>query len=124
MLDSIKKFLNHERYQVVAVLIVIFVVLFFQACESTCKSVLNPGTKINRAELQAEYELYKTQFESRLSELDKQDELKSLLSEQAILFTSTGSINPVGLMASVFAILGVGATVDNIRRRKSEKEST
>lgn len=121
ILKKLKLWLNHERYQVVSVVLVIVFVIWIQGCPSTCTSLLDETRKVTRNELQAELDLLHTRAADRVETLDQQDLLKGAIAENALLFTTTGTFNPVGLMTVVFSILGVGATVDNIRRRKDAR---
>jgi len=121
MLQKVKLLLNHERYQVVTITIVLFFMMYLQGCPSKCQSMLTENHSVTRGELKAEVDLLLARAADRIETLDQQDAFKQLVSENALLFTSAGTINPVGLMTAAFSILGIGATVDNIRRRKDEK---
>jgi len=121
MLSKLKLWFNHERYQIITVLIVIAFIGWIQGCPSTCKSLLDDTKQVTRNELAAELDLLHTRAADRVETLDQQDLLKGAIAENALLFSTTGTVNPVGLMTVVFSILGIGATVDNIRRRKDAK---
>jgi len=124
MLDKIKALLNHERYQMIAVVVICFFIIWLQGCPSTCNSLIDETRKVTRNELQAEIDLILARAADRVDSIEKQDAIKIALAQNAVLFTTTGTINPVGLVTTVFGILGLGATVDNIRRRKEEKKVT
>jgi len=76
---------------------------------------------VTRDELHDELSFIIAQAETRFKSLDRQDELKQLITDQALLFAQGGAINPIGLLTANAALLGIGATVDNVRRRKKEK---
>lgn len=116
-LTKLKKLLNHERYQVVGVCVIIIFFVWFFGCESKVRSLTNPQVLVTRPELNAEVDFYLAQAEIRFNDLDKQDEFKRFLVEKTLIVTEGGSVNPYGIMATVLGIVGVGATVDNVRKR-------
>jgi len=117
-LTNLKNLFNHERYFIIAIIIVIIILLWMFGCVSTVVSLQDPDRKITRAELQNELDTIYNQAEIRFQQLDQQDEFKKFLLEKAILFAEGGTINPIGLVTAIAGILGVGATVDNVRKRK------
>lgn len=124
MLEKLKALMNHERYQLITVVVVLGFVVWLQGCPSQVPSLIDESRRVTRVEYQAEIDLFLARAAVGAESLDKQDALKAALAQNAVLFTTTGTINPVGLVTTVFGILGLGATVDNIRRRKEEKKVT
>lgn len=124
MLKKILTFLNHERYQVVAITICIISVLIVASCRSKCQSILDPTKRVTRGELIAEIEYVNKIAESRLDELDRDALLLSRILEQSLLLAETGGLNYNGLIPLVFSVLGVGAIVDNVRKRSDIKKLT
>lgn len=120
---DIKAFLNHERYQVVAIFTICVLLLWLYSCDSKVRSLEHPGTRITRGELEAEVDLYLARVESRIRSLNRQDEIKQLIINNAVLFAEGGAVNPYGVMASIIGILGIGATVDNVRKRITIREN-
>lgn len=120
---DIKAFLNHERYQVIAVFAMCILLLGLYSCESKVRSIEDPRTRVTRSELEAEVDLYLARVKSRIRDLDRQDKIKQLIVNNAVLFAESGTINPYGVMAALIGILGIGATVDNIRKRITIREN-
>ena len=120
----IKEFLNHNRYQVVTTVMVCLVLVWTYACQPQVASLRSPSVKVSRAELQLELEQIIAQAEIRFIDLDKQDQLRQTLFEHTALWATTGTINPVGVWLSIGAILGLGATTDNVRRRITDKKKS
>lgn len=118
MFKKITDFLNHERYQAIAIALICALLVWLYSCESKVRSVQNPSVMVTRSELSTEVDYYLSQVEIRLVSLDRQDELKQLLTTQALLFAQGGQINPYGVIAAVLGIIGVGATIDNVRKRQ------
>lgn len=116
-MNTLKNLLNHERYQTIAVAIMIGLLIWFYGCESKVASLTNPGTQVTRAELKIELNTLLASAEYRYAQLDQQDKLKSMLIEHALLIGQTGAFNPYGLLAMLAGTIGIGATVDNVRKR-------
>lgn len=116
-MNTLKNLLNHERYQTIAVAIMIGLLIWFYGCESKVASLTNPGTQVTRAELKIELNTLLASAEYRYAQLDQQDKLKSMLIEHALLIGQTGTFNPYGLLAMLAGTIGIGATVDNVRKR-------
>lgn len=117
-LTKLKDLINHERYQTIAILVVVIFLLWFFGCESKVRSLTNPQTLVSRTELSAEVDFYLAQVEIRFRDLDRQDEFKRILTETATIAAQGGNINIVGLILANLGVLGVGAAVDNVRKRK------
>lgn len=114
---------NHERYQSIATIVALGLLIWFFGCESKVESVITPNKKVTRGELRIELDGIVDLIGLRATDLDKQDELKQLLLKNALLIAQGGTVNPVGVITTVAAVLGVGAAVDNVRKRKEIKTS-
>lgn len=115
---------NGERYQTICFIAIIILLFFVLSCNSTTRSLQNPDLKVNRDELIAEFDFLSAQMAIRIKDLDKQDAFKQMLTDQAALVSSGGSINPAGLITTVAALFGFGAVIDNVRKRKVIKTNT
>lgn len=110
-----KAWLKQHLAEIITIAPMLLIVLFAYGCEPKVRSVLHPEHKVTRGELQAELDNYLTLTELRFHNLQKQEQFRQLLFEQAVLLGSGGTINPVGLITTVMSILGVGAVIDNRR---------
>jgi len=117
MTQKILDFLNHERYQVIAVVVCLLIIFGGLCCESKTRSLKDPTQKVTRDELQIEVNTFIAKAELRFKDLDRQDELKSLLYEHLMLWSTTGTFNPSALIPLLASVLGVGAVADNVRKR-------
>lgn len=115
---------NHERYQTISFLVVLVLLLWFFGCEPRCKSIIYPDQTVTRPELELEIESVIAKANIGYATLEKQEQLRDILLQQAMNSVSTGSFNPVALISSVAAVLGVGTAVDNVRKRKEIKRLT
>jgi len=87
-------------------------------CQPTTDSLITPGEQVTRAELNWEIESLMSKSKIRIDQLDRQQELRNLIFQQTIIAAETGAVNPIGLITSMLAVLGIGATADDIRLRK------
>lgn len=122
MLNKIKIFFNHERYQSISIAIVLILLLSIYGCPSTVESIRKPGTRINRSELENEVNYLLMMAEAKALQLNQQDELKNTLYQIGLTTAQTGTFNPIGLITTIAGIVGVGATADNIRKRRDIKK--
>lgn len=116
-------FASHNTGIVVGQLICFAVLIFAHGCESKVPSIVNPAQRINRGELQIEVDSFIAIASLRFKDLDKQDKFKTTLFEQVSLWAQGGAINPTGLMMMLFGIIGTGATVDNVTKRRRENNA-
>lgn len=122
MLDKIKIFLNHERYQSIAIGLIIILLGIMIGCQSKVTSIIHPTLQVTRSELQSELDNLLSAAELKFAALDQQDEIKATLYQVGMVTAQTGTFNPIGLITTIAGILGVGATVDNVRKRKVIKK--
>lgn len=121
ILDTI---LNHERYQMIACVAILVLAFLYIGCEPKCRSILNPEKKITIAEYNAELTVIKERAQSAELDLEQQRELLDFIYEHGLLIAQGSAINPISLLTGFGAILGIGATVDNVRKRKVIKKLT
>lgn len=119
---TILKFLNDNHWAAVAGIILIVGGIWFLGCQSTTKSLIDPAKKVTRGELQAEVNYLLAQAKVKLADLDRQDEIRRLIAEQATLFGSTGSFNPMGLLNLGVSVFAVGSALDARRKLKAATE--
>jgi len=123
--EKMKKLLstlfNHERYQTITIIVASLLLVVTWGCPGKAPSLLNPQKKVTRAELQNELDLMLIRANQGFARIDQVEEIKNLLFQQAIIAGQTGTVNPFALLTSVGTILGVGATIDNVRKRKEIK---
>jgi len=122
MWNKLKKLFNHDRYQMISVIAAMGFIGLLYGCETTAPSILLPGTKVTARELQAELELLTAKIDNSLADIEHKDKLKKFIYEQSLIVASSGTINPLALLTSLGTILGSGAAIDNIRKRKVIKK--
>jgi hypothetical protein len=113
---------NGERYQTVAAIVAILSLVWFFGCETEVPSVQNPEVKVCAPELEAELAMVLSKYEKRFRDIDRIDQFKALAFQQGQTLAAGGALNLPGLIGTVAAILGVGAIVDNTRKRAEIKK--
>ncbi|GAI98170.1 unnamed protein product [marine sediment metagenome] len=110
-------FIRHNQGMFIGGAIAAIVLIWAYGCESQVKSIVNPIVSVNRGELKAEVNNFIALAELRFADLDRQDETKKALFDIAIDFMQGGKINPAAVALTLGNILGLGAIIDNARKR-------
>lgn len=110
-------FIRHNQGLFVGGAIAIAVLIWTYGCESQVTSILYAPNLVNRGQLQIEVDTFIAQAELKFADLNMQDQLKSTLFETAITFMEGGSVNPAAVAIVIGNILGLGAIIDNVRKR-------
>lgn len=116
MAEKVKIMLRHNQFLTVAVIVVTVLMVWLFGCESTTQSPLRPETKVTRAELEVEVDMFKIKVQQSVKDLDRQDLFKQELFNVGVVIAQGGSINPVGTGITLLGILGIGAVADNRRK--------
>lgn len=113
-MKKILEVLNLNHWYIVGIALGVIFLLWLYGCESTTVSLIDPEKKVNRYELRAEADLLVARIENKFSDLDRQDEIKQLLLDQAAIFGQTGQFNPTGLLN---AFISIGAISFGLNQR-------
>lgn len=106
-----------DKYPIyIAMIICSVLILFSVSCPPTTKSILSPDEKVTGAELQLELEALMGTAKLRLADLQRQQEFRDLIMQNALLVIESGSFNPVGILTSLFAFYGVGSAANSTRK--------
>lgn len=106
-MHGILKFLNDNHWYLIAGCLAAGLFFWTYGCVSTTESLVKPGTKVNRAELQNELTYLIGLANSRGEDLDRQDQVKQAILDAGNIISQTGNFNPSGLlnlMATIGAI--------------------
>ena len=117
-METIKKILswtNENHWYIIAAIILCAILIWIYGCQSTVTSMMDPDKKINRDELKLETDYLIGQMQVKLADLDRQDEIKRLLLEQASIIATTGTFNPIGLINMA---LTIGAIAFGLNRNQ------
>lgn len=110
---------------IVSVLITVGFLLYCYSCESKVKSFNHDGQMVTRQELQLELNNFVNLAQIRFLDLDRQDQIKALILQNAMVLVQGSPFNPAGLLTGIAAIYGisqasvnVSRTVNNVRKKR------
>jgi len=118
------QFLNDNHWLFIFGIILLGLFFFLYGCESTVPSMRLDGIKVNRNELVDEVDFILAQAQTKLEDLDKQDEVRQLILDKAAMFSATGAFNPTGLLNILVSVGAIGTAVDARRKLKVIKQKT
>lgn len=113
MLEWIKKHVPSLITGVVTIVMVIFIV----GCPSRVMSIDGTNHKVTRAELQLQLNTILSTAEIRMLDLDKQDALRAIFFQNALVLLQGQPFNPLGLLTAIAGIYGVSQGACNIRKK-------
>ena len=117
-LTKLKEMLKDKWPFVISAICCVGFALYAFGCRPETKSLIHPGIKVDRSELNIEIDTLLAQYENRVADIERQEQLKKFIFEQTLVVAQGGSPNPVGILTALFAILGAGATADDVRLRR------
>lgn len=114
-----------DKYPIIFSLIICgLMLLYAYGCEPKTTSLIEPSRKVTRPELVTELDILIAKSDIAFSDLERQEKLRSLILQQTLTFHQTGIVDPVGLITSLMAVLGIGAVADDVRLRKKIKNNS
>jgi len=116
-MTKIWTYIRHNSGIVIGSAMIPFVLFYAISCQSVVVSGLQPGKKVNREELVAEVDFFLAQAEAKFNDLDRQDLVRDTIFNSVLDLAQGGAVNPAGLMLVIGNVLGLGAVIDNVRKR-------
>jgi len=121
------KTIKHYKSTSFAVIIAIILSVWLIGCQSTTESLVNPEEKVTKSVLEKEFEFLSSkvdanieeirlEYQKRLEDLKRQDDIKRAITEASAAVANSGTINPVGIITLLAAILGIGSIADNRKK--------
>jgi len=114
---KIWSFIRHNSGVVIGFSLLPFVLIYAYSCQSQVVSLVNTNRRITRPELIAEVDYFLAQAEARFEDLDRQDLVKGTIFNSLLELTQGGTVNPAGVALVIGNLLGLGAVLDNVRKR-------
>jgi len=97
-------------------LVTIGVLLYCYGCEPKVPSLNNTHELVNRQELQLELNHIISMAQLRMVDLEKQEQLRTIILQNALVLVEGQPFNPVGIVSAVAAIYGIASGSQNITR--------
>jgi len=105
-------------------LTILTVFLFWaHACQPAVKSLIAPGQKVTRPELQIELDTIIATAEFRMADLDQQEAFRDIIFKNALLMVEGGSLNPLGILTLLAGLYGVGRGTGDLVKKVKEKKN-
>jgi len=114
---KILAFLRHNSGIVIGISLGFFIVLYAYGCQSVVVSMIDPSKKVTRQQLVSEVDYFLSQAEARFADLDRQDLVKNTIFNSVLDLAAGGDVNPLGILTVLGNVVGLGAVIDNVRKR-------
>lgn len=116
-MKTIWRFIRHNSGICIGFILMPCILIYAYSCQSVVVSTLDPGKRITRPELVAEVELFLARAEAKFNDLDRQDLVKDTIFNSVLDLARGGQVNPAGIALIIGNALGLGAVIDNVRKR-------
>ena len=90
--------------------------VYVYGCEPKVQSLNSSHTLVNRQELQLELNHIINMAQLRMVDLDKQEELRTIILQNALILVQGQPFNPIGLITAAAAVYGIAQGGSNITR--------
>lgn len=117
MFEKAFKFVKHNFGICLGLFLAPFVLWYGFSCQSQVVSVMSPNRLVTRGELIAEVDAFLSLAEARFSDLDRQDLVRNTIFNSLSDLIKNNPTSPAGIALFVTNLLGVGAVLDNVRKR-------
>jgi len=97
-------------------LVTVSVLIFIYACEPKTQSLKREGVFVNRQELQLELKQLAGLAQIRMADLDKQEQLRAVILQNALILVQGQPFNPVGMITGIAALYGLGQAGCNVTK--------
>lgn len=121
---TLLKFCNDNHWFLIGGACIAAMTFWIYGCQSTVTSMIDPNQKINREQLQLETDYIIGQAKVKLQDLDRQDELKQLILDQAAIFGTTGTFNPMGLLNTLISIGAISFGLNRNQKLNALQKNT
>ncbi len=92
---------------IVTGLVLVSISFWLQSCEPQVQSLITPKRMVTRAELELELDNLIALAQLRMLNLDKQEQLRSLIINNSLILASGQPFNPIGILTGLAGIYGV-----------------
>ncbi len=92
---------------IITVLVCVGFFLYCYGCEAKTRSLIRTDKRVNRKELQLELDQFISMAQIRMVDLDKQEQLRAVVLQNALILVQGQPLNPLGILTGIAAIYGV-----------------
>ncbi len=121
---KIFNFIYKHWYQLIPGIILVGLFVFIYGCQSTTQSLTQPSRTVTRSELQIEINTLLETSQIRFEDLDRQDQLRNLILQNALVVAQGQPFNPLGMISGLLAVYGAGSAARDTRNIIKKKKGT
>lgn len=115
-------FIKDKLYVIIGFVLCFGFLIYAFGCQPKTKSLLDPTRKVTADELAGEIDLLLSRYDSRVIDIQKQQDVRNYILNQTLTIAQTGQINPLGIASGIAGLLGIGLAGDNVRLRRERKK--
>ena len=118
------EWIKKHYLSLVTVAIIGVLLAYGYGCEPKVPSLLDETVMVNRQELKLELDRILAIAEIKMSELERQEQLRALIFQNALILAQGQPLNPVGIITAIAALYGVtqgSKNAGNAIRKHREK---
>lgn len=104
-----------------AIIVLLGLLFWGYGCPAQVPSLIDPGRKITRPELQVELDSIIATAEFRMADLDRQDAFRDIIFQNALVMIETGTINPAGIITLLAGLYGTIHAAKHLKDRIEKK---
>jgi len=97
-----------------AILFGVFMIYFGYGCESQVHSLNHDNKLVTRQELNYELNQLLALAELRKADLDKQDHIRTIILDNALILVQGGQANPLGIITAIAGLYGFTQGTKNV----------
>lgn len=101
----------------IALLVLTALLFLGHSCQPETKSLIHPGERITRPELQIELDTIIATAEARMADLDKQEEFRDLIFKNVLIIGQTGTVNPTGIITLLAGLYGITRGAQDVKNK-------
>jgi len=110
------EWLKSKSTIILAAIVTASFLFFAYSCEPKVPSLWREGKQINRQELQLELDQLISVAQLRMVDLEKQEQLRTIILQNALILVQGQPFNPAGLITAVAALYGIGQASKNVSK--------
>ena len=110
------RWLQKHTTIIVTSLITIGLAIYLYGCESKTRSLTNSNKMVNRQELQLEFDQIFGIAQIRMIDLDKQDQFRSIILQNALILIQGQPLNPFGIITAFAGVYGLSQASNKITK--------
>jgi len=100
------EWVKEHKTILITILTCVAFTFYCYACEPKVRSLTDRDRLINRQELQLELDQFIGMAQLRIADLDKQEQLRAVILQNALILVQGQPLNPVGIITAVAAVFG------------------